>query len=26
VTTLERQYLDVDLDHLTRSLAGVAIP
>jgi O-antigen ligase len=26
LTTLERQYLDVDLDHLTRSLARVAVP
>jgi len=26
LTTLERQYLDVDLEHLTRSLAGVAVP
>jgi tetratricopeptide (TPR) repeat protein len=26
LTTLERQYLEVDLDHLTRSLAGVAVP
>jgi O-antigen ligase/Tfp pilus assembly protein PilF len=25
LTTLERQYLEVDLDHLTRSLAGVAV-
>jgi tetratricopeptide (TPR) repeat protein len=26
LTTLERQYLEVDLAHLTRSLAGVAVP
>ncbi len=26
LTTLERQYLEVDLEHLTRSLAGVAVP
>lgn len=26
LTTLERQYLDVDLEHLSRSLAGMAIP
>jgi len=26
LTTLERQYLDVDIEHLTRSLARVAVP
>lgn len=26
LTTYERQYLDVDLEHLTRSLAGMAVP